>query len=390
MSELEADIDRTRNEAERPRRDWLVLPLLAVLTMCLIGMATELTSKMTFPEPASDLNTCLVTNDRSTGVRAIPNSVCRDGVAESGLVEMKFNSYGYRSGSDCGPKQPGTYRIVLLGSSYAMGFGVPQEATYGARLPADLEERTGRKVELCNEGLVWEVPRVVSMRFDTVLAAKPDLILWTITTWDIENTSLVLPEDLQANVGDGIQSGNLNRQPKPDPPFDLNQTSFLIFLRHYLWKSQSRYVQDILRAHPGYLAKQPGAQLEGKLRQFGVYAREIEEKANTAGVPLVTALLPHRVHVALISIGEWPSSIDPYNLDSELRATIETRGESYIDVLPGFKTIANPENYFLPVDGHPTADGHALLSRLLAKELTSGAVPALKISDPHATSERPN
>ncbi len=225
---------------------------------------------------------------------------------------------------------------------------------------------------------------------ETSLLQSRTLILWTITTWDIENTSLVLPEDLQAHAGDGTPSGNLNRQQQPDPRFDLNQTTFMIFLRHYLWKSQSRYVQDILRAHPGYLAKQPSAQLEEKLRQFGVYAGEIEEKANTSGVPLVTVLLPQRVHVALISTGEWPSAIDPYKLDSQLRATIESRGEGYIDVLPEFKTIANPENHFLPVDGHPTADGHALFSRLLAKELTSGVVPALKIPDPHTTSERPD
>jgi len=50
----------------------------------------------------------------------------------------------------------------------------------------------------------------------------------------------------------------------------------------------------------------------------------------------------------------------------------------YIDILPDFRTIPNPEQGYFPVDRHPNADGHSMISRMLAKELTSGVIPELR------------
>jgi hypothetical protein len=80
----------------------------------------------------------------------------------------------------------------------------------------------------------------------------------------------------------------------------------------------------------------------------------------------------------LISRGEWPPEIDPYRLDDELRCIIVSHGGVYLDVLQEFRLVANPERGYLPVDGHPNADGHATIAKLLAQALTSGAVPGLR------------
>jgi hypothetical protein len=79
---------------------------------------------------------------------------------------------------ECRPKSQATYRIVMVGSSLGMGLGVPEEQTFGALLPKELSRRTGNKVELYNESCTWEVPHIVDMRFNEVLVAKPDMILW--------------------------------------------------------------------------------------------------------------------------------------------------------------------------------------------------------------------
>jgi len=42
--------------------------------------------------------------------------------------------------------------------------------------------------------------------------------------------------------------------------------------------------------------------------------------------------------------------------------------------------LPNPEQYYLPVDGHPNISGHALLSKLLAKALTSGPTPCTQVA----------
>jgi hypothetical protein len=118
------------------------------------------------------------------------------------------------------------------------------------------------------------------------------------------------------------------------------------------------------------------------LKQFDVYAASIASKARAAGKPLVAVMIPQRGQAAMISMGIWPDGFDPYKLNNELRSMIVGHGGTYVDILPGFRQIPNPEQYFLPVDGHPKAEGHAIISRLLVKELTSGSVPALHVQVP--------
>ncbi len=56
---------------------------------------------------------------------------------------------------------------------------------------------------------------------------------------------------------------------------------------------------------------------------------------------------------------------------------MEKHGGIYVDILHDFRSVPNPEQYYYPVDGHIDADAHRMISVMLAKELTSGAVPSL-------------
>jgi hypothetical protein len=84
-------------------------------------------------------------------------------------------------------------------------------------------------------------------------------------------------------------------------------------------------------------------------------------------------------------MGNWPVNIDPFSLDNELRSIVVSHGGTYIDVLPAYRDIPDAEMGYFPVDGHLNSLGNSTMSELLAKELTSGAVPALKV-DPQSQS----
>jgi hypothetical protein len=99
--------------------------------------------------------------------------------------------------------------------------------------------------------------------------------------------------------------------------------------------------------------------------------------------------VPNRPQVAMISMGDWPAGYDPFKLEDEVRASIVRRGGRFIDILPDYRGVPGPERDYFPVDGHPDADGHAIIARFLAKELTSGAVPALKASTPPGIAMEP-
>ncbi len=398
-TELTDNSPETLQEASLRRRDWILLSMLSFLTIGLVLGSTEWIARRIFPKPETSTSRCIVTNDRSTGVRGIPNAVCQDRLAESAPIELRFNNCGHRAGMPCGPKPPGTYRIVMVGSSYAMGLGVQQKQTFAALLPSELSRKTGRSIEVYNESFVWEVPRVVSMRLNDVLTAQPDLILWVLTAWDIENPSVVLPEDLSPNAGDqpapiannnaGTRTGLLQRVKGTIDMQSLRsivrdygrRTQTLLLLRHFLWESQSQFVNDSLRGESaGFLMTRQDTHWQNSVHQFDGYAAEIEARANEASIPLVAVLLPQRAHAAMISMGEWPDGFDPYKMDTVLRSIIVSHGGIYLDILPDFRSIPNPEQYYFPVDGHPYASGHAIFARLIADKLTNGAIPALKTS----------
>jgi hypothetical protein len=381
-----------------PWRDIVLLPAIGILTIGLLAVSSEAIARRMFPDLATSVQRgCMIMNDPSTGVRAVPDSVCRDRIPEGDVTEYRFNSMGHRAGMELVPKSPGTYRIVLLGSSFVLGLGVPQEKTFAALLPVQLSHQTGRPVELYNEGMMWGSPHSVALRFNDALAAQPDLILWALTPWDIENASMDLPVDpglaarvrielahrakasfwtrVRSSIASAVETNSIPRMLRDH----FNRTRSALMLQHFLYESQSQYVKLYLMSgdDAGFLKDAPDDQWQNRLRQFDSYAAEVEARASAAGVPLVTVLLPQRAQAAMASMGEWRSGYNPYRLDDALREIVAGHGGTYVSILPDYRAIPNSEQYYLPVDGHPDTRGHSMLSGLLARELTKGTIREL-------------
>jgi hypothetical protein len=173
-----------------PLRDWIRLPTLGLFTICLIAGCVEWGARRMFARLPTAGENCLAVDDPSRGARGIPNCVVSEKIPEGELTEYRFNSSGYRNNTDFGPKPPSTYRIVIVGTSVAAGFRVPQAQTIGALLPAELARRTGRKVEVYNEGLPLRSSSSISLDFKDALAANPDMILWIVSPLDISYSSI--------------------------------------------------------------------------------------------------------------------------------------------------------------------------------------------------------
>jgi hypothetical protein len=366
-------------EFKLPRRDWILLPLIGLTTMAILLGSTELIARRMFPELKSTLGNCLIENDPATGVRGVPNSVCSEEGFEIGLVEYRFNGCGHRAGMECGPKATGTYRIAMVGTSTAFGTHLSREKTLAALLPAELSRQAGQKVELYNEALTWETPHSLALRFNEVLAAGPDMILWILTPWDILNGSVVLPATAPPDAGF-----------LPTARRRLKASRTGVMLRYLVYKDPSSTVRLALlgTGGPEFLKAKPSTEWQRRLHEFDGYAAEIQDRARQAGIPLVVVFMPERAQAAMISMGQWPAGFDPYKLDGDLRSMIVGHGGTYIEILPEFRSIPDPETYYFQVDGHPNARGHAWLSALLARRLISGAFYALRIDlQPKAAQE---
>jgi hypothetical protein len=277
--------------------------------------------------------------------------------------------------------------------------------TFAALLPAELSAETGRKIELYNEATGGEFrggsyPVSSSpQHFNEVLSEGPDMILWIVTSADINNISVDRPtqapqastpavsqttvqgnrlvvasERVRVAIANGTFVDDLRSR------WELSVASLV--LKHLLYQneSQDRYIKSYLENEDSasFLKVVPDTKWQRSLDLFEVCAAQMEQQASAAGVPLVAVFIPNRAQAAMVSLGEWPTGYDPYKLDNELRAFIVGHGGIYVDIMPSFRSVPNPEQHYFPVDGHPDADGHAMIARFLAKALTSGEVPALR------------
>ena len=387
-----------KGEPPVKRRDWVLMPLFGVLTILLLAGSTELIARAMFGESKTGIDPCMVLDDPLTGVRGVPNSVCWEKSPENPPIEFRFNSCGHRAGMECGAKTAGTFRIVIIGSSTPMGERVQRTESLAALLPAELSKRTSRKVEVYNESMGFGFSHSTSLRFNDVLAAHPDLILWVLTPVDIERASLVLPTEdadpwptlsLPAKALKRLQADLAARSASASAAELFGRTRTALMLRHFLYQSQSESVKSTLAAsdsNAGFLRADYSAEWRAWLEQFDSDAAGMEARSSAAGVPFAATLVPARAQAAMISTGDWPKGYDPYRLDDEVRDIITRHGGIYIDLLPDFRTIPHPERYYFPVDGHPNPQGHAALSAMLSRGLTDGELPALDAKSSQQTS----
>ena len=371
--------------------DWVAIPLLGLVTMAIIIGVVGLTAGRMFGASGAGLNNCLQVSDPALGVHGKPNSMCVFSGHETDPVEYKFNNCGYRMDVDCGPPQPGTYRIVMIGSSVALGQGVPREKSIAALLQQDLSKGAGRKIEVYNESMMCEYPQVAAARFNEVLAAKPNMVLWVVNPFDIGIVTLdpkltVDPDVIatQPPVKAGFAAkwkrwkvaylqgtaGAMAREAWQKEVKKFLDSSTGVMLLHCLYQNQTRYVHSFLQgpdSDAGFLQAELSGPWSKKVKEFNNVVAKIEEQAKAAGVPLVVVLAPARAQAAMLPMGQWPDDFDPYKIGAEVDQAVESRGETYIDILPGFKSIRNAGDFYLPVDGHPTIDGHSLLATFIAK-----------------------
>jgi hypothetical protein len=248
---------------------------------------------------------------------------------------------------------------------------------------------TGHKIEWYNEGMDWETPHVITKRFNEVLAAQPDMILWVVTSWDVARPPdaephfdpTILAGEEDSHVGKLRRTFSILRSRVHNELADRSlksatldmweQTRTAFLLEHLLYESRTQYVRSSLEkgGRPKYLEAYPEADWQMHLKQFDSDAEDIESRAQANGVPVVVALVPNREQAALLSVGSWPADVDPYRFGNDLKSIVERHGGTYVDILPDYRTAANPEQGYFPVDGHPNVAGHAAIAQMLAKGL---------------------
>jgi hypothetical protein len=241
-------------------------------------------------------------------------------------VTVSVNTLGGRGPERPGPKPPGTARILLLGDSFAFGWGVEQEETFGAWLGRILSERGGPVDVLSAAVPGWSTDQHYLYLRGQGLALDPDLILLATGENDLEELGLnrvTFDEDrLPVRIEPmwriidatgrmrylGSRPAALPRRPWPGETWLRDRSLLYHWLRFRMAKASAALaVRRARPPAPEWLTKEPAlpikrvppddlqralvASAEFRLRYHLFLVSAMEDAARARGVPVRTLLV---------------------------------------------------------------------------------------------------
>jgi hypothetical protein len=169
-----------------PRRDFIILPLISLLTVLLMTGVSEFVSRRIWVEKLSD--SCIY-QDPTRGEWRRPNCSTMMKNIEGPWIRYDTNDCGFRGTGACGIKPPGVLRVVIIGTSVAFGLYVPYEHYFANVAASQLRDLWGHPVEFQNMGDLgydWSNEDIVQQQ-QQLLALKPDAVLYVLMPSDLNH-----------------------------------------------------------------------------------------------------------------------------------------------------------------------------------------------------------
>ncbi len=362
--------DQENFEAKLPRRDWILLPVLSLLTVAVCLLAAEVTAKHFFASDWQD--NCLIDSTRTDSEHR-PNCSTRMKTAEGPWVTNQYNDCGYRTKESCGPKPLGSTRIALIGSSGSEGVFVEYHQTLAARTASDLTRILGRPVEVQNLGRTACFPICVFQQTDKALSLRPDVLIMTIDPYDIEHldpaqisTRHMPNQPRQVTVAVTQNSSVLTRVNSL-----IKSSVSMVAVEHFVFQNTSTYARVYLHYgdHADYLRTGFSPAWERRFDAFEVLLAEMADKSSAANVPFVLIEIPSLAQASLSREKTLTAGVDPYAFNARLKQISSRHGIQFVDGLDALKGGPGANELFYVAEGHMNSAGQAFISRALVEQL---------------------
>lgn len=239
-------------------------------------------------------------------------------------VPIRLNEFGLR-GAPVEPFVDGGRRILFLGGSIALGWGVAEEDTVEARLERQLRA-TGERVQVLNGGVGnYNAKRYVSRFFKELTELRPSDIVVHYFLRDAE----VLPAS-----DDNIVLRN-------------SQLAVTLWIAYHRLFDQSGEQNLVDHYRAVYRPDAPGfVDMQAHLRRLADYATANQARLYLAMTPDVHNLVDYKFGF----------------VHEQMRDVAGRLGYTYIDLLPAMQGRRPEELFAMPGDPHPNALGHQLMA----------------------------
>jgi len=263
-------------------------------------------------------------------------------------VEQPFNSLVHL-GPEFKEKREGVTRVVIMGDSFNMGWGLRLEDRVSDRLEALLNRGGPERYEVLNAGIPSGDFPELYYKYRDILSLRPDILILGMTLNDtmkspelaqppLETSPLVMVRRVEDGPGPGF--------------FDLR-------IRALLRKIQ-RDREDTRIMIEWYKALGSDRNSTGIVatRQ---YIREMDATLKHRGGRFILALWPLLV--------PWDEGYPLKEIHDRTQGFASDRGIEFADLLPPLLTRKAPELWVHPVDRHPNEVASALAAERLAKAI---------------------
>jgi len=254
--------------------------------------------------------------------------------AELHGVEIRINSKGLREREIAYERSAGTYRVLFLGDSLTLGWGVPFERTFPKLLGPALSAATGRPVEVINAGVgnyntvqEWAYFETEGIKYD------PDHVMLLYFINDAEPTPAYHAAALQES------------------------SMLLVFSWSRLTRLMTRLGlrQDFLAYYAGLYADSSAGWRASKEA-----LRHLDAAARADGRRFTVFVCPE----LRVFKGSYPFLAQ----HREILAYLTAEGIEHMDLLPLFRERPESESEFWVSkgDSHPNALGHRVIADAVA------------------------
>ena len=341
-----------------PRRDYLLLPLIFVMTIIVLLVGGEVSARLIYVQD-DDAEPCEYLT--ATGYRYHPMCTSRTKVWEGPWTTQHFNACGYPSAAPCTKLPAGSLRVVVFGSSTARGALVNFDRSFSTLAATALSHSCGRGVDFQNLGTEPADVDRIDLRVPEAMALKPSAIVMMVGSFDIMHLKDPPP------TGEGAE-----------PPLRFNlhgavqllrDSRLFLLMQYELYKDPSFQIRAFLLNGDDADAVRPplSAAWRQRVADFGDLLDRITRQ--TGHVPLLLLYTPGRAPVAMERPAVKPPGVDPLALGAALKQVAERDGVRFVDTTDAMASAVDFQSLYYLTDGHLTDAGQAVLAGVVERGL---------------------